>query len=65
MEQSDWVAKLIDEEDEMEAIEEYHSALGQAVSIWQKGNHIPLTMYHELLEAGYDVQLLETRYFTH
>jgi hypothetical protein len=65
MEQSGWVDKLIDEEDEMEAIEEYRSALGRAVSIWQKGNHIPLTMYHELLEDGYDVQMLEARYFTH
>lgn len=63
--QQDWVDQITAEEEEMEAVDEYESALGQAMSIWQRGNHIPLDMYHKLLEEGFDVPRLEARYFIH
>lgn len=61
--QRDWVDEEIAERESMEAIEEYQSAIGKAIDLWSKGKHIPLTLYTELLENGYDVPRLEARYF--
>lgn len=63
--QIDWVDEVIREEEEMEAVAEYESTIGRAISLWQKGNHIPLDLYHQLLEDGFDVPRLEARYFVH
>lgn len=42
---------------------EYQSALGKAISLWQRGERITLDLFSELLADGYDVSSLETRYF--
>lgn len=61
--QLDWIEQIADEEAQMEAIEEYRSDIGRAISYWSKGKHIPLSLYSELMENGYDVPALEARYF--
>jgi len=43
--------------------EDYESALGQAIAVWQGGNPIPLTLFAELRELGFDVPALEARHF--
>lgn len=63
--QRDWVDEFNSERESMEAVEEYHSALGKAIDSWSKGKHISMTLYTELLEDGYDVPRLEARYFVY
>lgn len=63
MEQQDWIYNIEKEEEEMEAITEYHSALGKAIAMWQEGHHIPMDLYTKLIEDGFDVPRLEARYF--
>lgn len=63
--QHDWVEELHQEIENMEAVEEYRSAIGRAISYWSKGQHIPLSLYTELLDDGYDVPRLEERYFVY
>lgn len=59
--------ELEDEEvadaESIEAAEEYYSAIGVAIDLWSKGKHIPMTLYSELVENGYDVPRLEARHF--
>lgn len=43
--------------------ENYDSALGQAIATWQGGQPIPMTLFAELAEQGYDVPALEARHF--
>jgi hypothetical protein len=62
MKQLDWVDELKLEEEQMEAVEEYRSSIGRAIAYWSNGQHIPLTLYTELLEDGYDVPRLEARH---
>lgn len=40
----------------------YESALGKAITYWQAGRYIPLTVATELMADGYDVGVLEARY---
>lgn len=61
--QHDWVNDQIAERERMEAVEEYRSAIGRAIAYWSEGKHIPLTLYTELLEEGFDVPRLEARHF--
>jgi hypothetical protein len=42
---------------------EYVSALGKAISLWQRGEKITLDLYSELIANGFDVSSLENRYF--
>jgi hypothetical protein len=42
---------------------EYVSALGKAISLWQRGEKITLDLYSELIADGFDVSSLENRYF--
>lgn len=63
--QRDWVDELTKEEEQMEAVEEYRSAIGRAIAYWSNGQHIPLTLYTELLEEGFDVPRLEARHFVY
>lgn len=63
MTQRDWVDEQIAERESMEAVEEYQSAIGKAIDLWSQGKHIPMTLYTELLENGFDVPRLEARYF--
>ena len=63
MTQADWVDDYNKQEEQMEAVEEYRSAIGRALAYWSMGHHIPLTLYSELLEDGYDVPRLEARHF--
>lgn len=64
LKQLDWIEEIEDEEAQVEAIEEYRSAIGRAIYYWSKGEHIPLSLYSELMDEGYDVPALEARYFT-
>jgi hypothetical protein len=41
------------------------SILGKAISLWQKGSPIPMDLFAELIEQGYDVPSLEARYFNY
>lgn len=61
--QRDWVDEFNSERERMEAVDEYNSAIGKAIDMWSKGKLIPMTLYTELLENGYDVPRLEARYF--
>lgn len=63
LKQRDWVDEFNSERESMEAVAEYNSAIGKAIDLWSKGKHIPMTLYTELLENGYDVPRLEARYF--
>lgn len=63
MNQVDWVSEQHNEEEQMEAIEEYRSAIGRAIAYWSNGKNIPLSLYTELLEDGFDVPRLEARHF--
>ncbi len=65
MNQVDWVDELKMEDEQMEAVEEYRSAIGRAIAYWSNGQHIPLTLYTELLEEGFDVPRLEARHFVY
>lgn len=65
MKQVDWVDQLKKEEEEMEAVEEYRSAIGRAIAMWESGHHIPLDLYTKLIEDGYDVPRLEARHFVY
>lgn len=42
---------------------EYQSALGRAISLWQRGERITLDLYTDLMRDGFDVSSLEERYF--
>jgi hypothetical protein len=42
----------------------YQSAIGQAVAIWQSGKSIPLVLFRELKEQGYDPVTL-ARHYSH
>lgn len=42
---------------------EYESALGKAISLWQRGERITLDLYTQLMSDGFDVSSLEERYF--
>lgn len=43
---------------------QYQSALGQAVEIWRSGQSIPLYLFRELQEQGYDPVTL-ARHYSH
>lgn len=63
MTQLDWVDQQIEEQAQVEAIEEYQSAIGRAIHYWSRGKHIPLTLHADLVDQGYNVPALEARYF--
>jgi hypothetical protein len=41
---------------------EHKSALGKAIAIWRAGRPIPMTLFAELREQGFDVPALERAY---
>lgn len=43
----------------------FNSAIGKAIAHWQEGLPIPMTLFAELVEQGYDVPALESRYFSY
>jgi hypothetical protein len=45
--------------------ETYESSLGRALAMWDRGHHIPLDLYAELVQQGFDVPALEARHFNY
>ena len=40
----------------------FDSAIGKAIAHWQEGLPIPMTLFAELVEQGFDVPTLENQY---
>lgn len=51
------------EQMELPLFDSDESALGKAIRLWQSGQLIPLDVFYELQEQGYDVPALESRYY--
>ena len=58
------IAQLVQLNENYEMTQEnFESALGQAIATWQDGQPIPMTLFAELAELGYDVPALEAKHF--
>lgn len=66
---NDEIEEYEDEDDpslhqaQVELAEEYESALGRALRFWSRGQHIPMDLFSELVELGFDVPTLEAKHF--
>lgn len=42
--------------------QEYETPLARAIATWQNGQSIPMDLFADLMEQGFDVPSLERRY---